>query len=338
MSTATLERESATDRDPGPRRLLHGMTWLVWRQHRGALWTGLALVAALVVAAVLLRNAAVAHQAAHGIAGCPLMGGPERCSSRLEVIEEYRGLYSTPLRLLLAGILALPFLGGLFVGAPLIARELEADTHRLVWAQGITRERWLLHKLALPMGAMVAGTGVAAWFGSWALEGAGQATIGLYWYSPTAFVSTGPAVLGYAALGVALGAMAGTLTRRTLPAMVLTLGAMGAVTALLTTIRSHVVSPVVSFGRSVPQLREEDWVLVQPQAARADRTIFDAGPCYPADDFDACLADNGASWEYSEHHPIGHMRDLQLAEGALCLGLAALAVTFVWLWMRRRAF
>lgn len=164
------------------------------------------------------------------------------------------------------------------MGAPLIARELEADTHRLVWAQGITRERWLLHKLALPMGALMAGTGVAAWFGSWALEGAGQATIGLYWYSPTAFVSTGPAVLGYAALGVALGAMAGTLTRRTLPAMVLTLGAMGAVTALLTTIRSHVVSPVVSFGRSVPQLREEDWVLVQPQAARADRTIFDAAP------------------------------------------------------------
>lgn len=101
MSTATLERESATDRDPGPRRLLHGMTWLVWRQHRGALWTGLALVAALVVTAVLLRNGAVAHQAAHGITGCPLMGGPERCSSSLEAIEEYRGLYSTPLRLLL---------------------------------------------------------------------------------------------------------------------------------------------------------------------------------------------------------------------------------------------
>lgn len=90
MSTATLERESATDRDPGPRRLLHGMTWLVWRQHRGALWTGLALVAALVVTAVLLRNGAVAHQAAHGITGCPLMGGPERCSSSLEAIEEYR--------------------------------------------------------------------------------------------------------------------------------------------------------------------------------------------------------------------------------------------------------
>lgn len=281
MSTATLERESVTDRDAGPRRLLHGMTWLVWRQHRGALWTGLALVAALAVTAVLLRNGAVAYQAAHGIAGCPLMGGPERCSTRLEVIEEYRGLYSTPLRLLLAAVLALPFLGGLFVGAPLVARELESDTHRLVWAQGITRERWLLHKLALPMGALMAGTGVAAWFGSWALEGAGQATIGLYWYSPTAFVSTGPAVLGYAALGVALGAMAGTLTRRTLPAMVLTLGAMGAVTALLMAIRPHVVSPVVSFGRSVPQLREEDWVLVQPQAARADRSVFDSRPLLP---------------------------------------------------------
>ncbi|WP_436737916.1 transporter [Streptomyces sp. BBFR102] len=338
MSTATLERESATTPVPGPRRLLHGMTWLVWRQHRGALWTGLTLVAVLVAAAVLLRHNAVAFQAAHGIADCPLMGGSERCTARQELIDEYRGLYAAPFRLVLVGILALPFLGGLFVGAPLIARELEADTHRLVWAQGITRESWLLHKLGLPMGALMAGTGVAAWVGSWALEGAGQATLGLYWYTAIAFIPTGPAVVGYAALGVALGAAAGAVTRRTLPAMALTLGAMGALTAVLMAVRPYLVRSNTSFGQTVPPVREEDWMLVHPQSALADETLFDSAPCFQADDFDTCLADHGALYEYSERHPLAHMRDLQLAEGAVCLGLAALTVTFVWLWMRRRSF
>ncbi|MFD5027723.1 transporter [Streptomyces sp. NPDC058373] len=338
MSTATLEKESAAAEVREPRRLLRGMTWLVWRQHRAALWTGLALLTAIVVAAVLLRNGAVAYQAAHGIADCPLMGGPERCSSRQASIEDYRAIYAMPLRMVLAAILTLPFLGGLFIGAPLIARELESDTHRLVWAQAVTREGWLLHKLALPMGALMAGTGVAAWFGSWALEGAGQATLGLYWYSATAIISTGPAVVGYAALGVALGAAAGALTRRTLPAMVVTLAGMGVVTALVSLVRPYLVRPITSFGSTVPPVREEDWMVEPVQPALADRTIFDAAPCYQTDDFDACMADHGALYEYSLRHPLAQMRDLQLAEGAVCLGLAALAVTLVWVWMRRRSF
>lgn len=338
MSTATLEKESAAEAGPEPRHLLRGMTWLVWRQHRAALWTGLALLAAIVVAAVLLRNGAVAYQAAHGIADCPLMGGPERCSSRQARIEEYRDLYAMPLRMVFAASLTLPFLGGLFVGAPLIARELESDTHRLVWAQSVTRESWLLHKLALPMGALMAGTGVAAWFCSWALEGAGQATLGLYWSSATAFISTGPALVGYAALGVALGAAAGALTRRTLPAMALTLAGMGLVTGLLSLVRPYLVRPITSFGHTVPPVREEDWVVEQPRHALADGTVFPADPCYQQDDFDGCLADHGATFMHSVRHPLAHMRDLQLAEGAVCLGLAALAVTLVWAWMRRRSF
>ena len=36
---------------------------------------------------------------------------------------------------------------GVFWGAPLVARELEAGTHRLVWNQSVTRTRWLAIKL-----------------------------------------------------------------------------------------------------------------------------------------------------------------------------------------------
>jgi hypothetical protein len=47
------------------------------------------------------------------------------------------------------GLAVLPALAGLFVGAPLLARELEQGTHRFAWTQGVTRRRWLLSKTAL---------------------------------------------------------------------------------------------------------------------------------------------------------------------------------------------
>ena len=58
----------------------------------------------------------------------------------------------------LRGLAVLPALAGVFVGAPLLARELEHDTHRFAWTQGVTRRRWLLSKTAL----LAAGTVVIA--------------------------------------------------------------------------------------------------------------------------------------------------------------------------------
>ena len=50
----------------------------------------------------------------------------------------------------LAGyLILLPALVGMFVGAPLLARELEHGTHRLAWTQSVTRRRWLLSKTLL---------------------------------------------------------------------------------------------------------------------------------------------------------------------------------------------
>ena len=39
-------------------------------------------------------------------------------------------------------LLLLPLLIGLFWGAPLVSREVEHGTHRLVWTQGVSRRRW----------------------------------------------------------------------------------------------------------------------------------------------------------------------------------------------------
>jgi hypothetical protein len=52
----------------------------------------------------------------------------------------------------------LPGLAGVFIGAPLVAREVEDGTWRLAWSQGVTRRAWLRGQRAIPaMGATLVG-------------------------------------------------------------------------------------------------------------------------------------------------------------------------------------
>src|SRR4051794_5869899 len=44
-------------------------------------------------------------------------------------------------------VIATPGLIGVFWGAPLVAREFENATNRLVWIQSVTPTRWLFFKL-----------------------------------------------------------------------------------------------------------------------------------------------------------------------------------------------
>ena len=60
-----------------------------------------------------------------------------------------------------------PLVIGAFWGAPIIARELEAGTHRLTWNQSVTRTRWLLVKIAIGGGAAMLFAGIAGLLLSW---------------------------------------------------------------------------------------------------------------------------------------------------------------------------
>ena len=50
-------------------------------------------------------------------------------------------------------LIVVPAILGIFWGAPLITRELEAGTHRLVWSQSVSRTRWLAIKLGAVRGS-----------------------------------------------------------------------------------------------------------------------------------------------------------------------------------------
>ncbi|MEV4299821.1 ATP-binding cassette domain-containing protein [Microbispora rosea] len=109
---------------------------------------------------------------------------------------------------------------GAFWGAPLLGREYERGTHRLAWTQSVPVGRWLAVKLSVLGGAVVAGglllslmvslrrpvfrAGADSTFGN----------IGLF-----NMVEVDPAAWWLYAF--ALGTVAGSLFRRTLPAMAL---------------------------------------------------------------------------------------------------------------------
>jgi ABC-2 family transporter protein len=177
------------------------MTWLAWRQLRAQ---GAVIVAALlvvVVALVATRSHLVAVYSATGD-------------------HELTGLYVW-LRLLGTVLIALPAAIGAFWGAPMIASEFEGHTHRLAWAQSITRRRWLAVKLALTTAVSVAVVGIfAAVFTWWCapLDATAASRVG-----PANFAQRGFISIGYTLFALTAGILIGAVTRRTLPAMAATL-------------------------------------------------------------------------------------------------------------------
>jgi hypothetical protein len=219
------------------------MIWLTWRQFRAS---AAMMAAALAVLAVILAltGPGLADDYSSGIAACTESGD---CSGFVErFFEKNRGLGG----LVTAAVLVLPALIGLFWGAPLIARELEAGTHRLVWNQSVTRTRWLAVKLGLVGLAVVIAAGLGSFAVDWwsdPIDKAGVAAAQAPRMGPLLFGARGIVPIGYAVFAFSLGVTVGMLVRRTLPAMAITLAVFVALQiAMPQLVRKHVIPPTRS--------------------------------------------------------------------------------------------
>jgi len=154
---------------------------------------------------------------------------------------------------------------GLFWGAPLIAREFEAGTHRVAWNQSVTRTRWTFVKLGLIGLAAIATAGLLSLMVTWwaspidraaslvngpvQVAAGGAAGVQSNWFvlarlEPVVFAARGVAPLGYAAFAFALGVTAGVLLRRTLPAMAVTLVVFAVIQVVVpNAVRPHLLPP-----------------------------------------------------------------------------------------------
>ncbi|MBB5079492.1 ABC transporter permease [Nonomuraea endophytica] len=248
------------------------MIWLTWRQFRGS---AAMMAAALGVLAVALAvtGPGLASTFSAGIAACT---ADNTCDN---FYNRFFGEYQLPFMAMTLVVLLLPALVGLFWGAPMITRELEAGTHLLVWNQSITRGRWLAVKLGLTGLSAVAAAGlcglIVTWWSGPLDESAAE---GMALMAPLVFGARGIAPMGYAAFAFVLGVVVGMLVRRTLPAMALTLAVFAAIQlALPTMVRPHLLAPVTAtFELSMANV---DSISIPREGGAAPRlTLRDAVP------------------------------------------------------------
>jgi hypothetical protein len=337
------------------------MTWLTWRQFRADALVALAVVTAVVVGFAVTGPHLAALYATSGLPGCATAG----------TCETLRGAFLTQVAadttypaLFFAGLAVLhlaPAMIGMFWGAPLITRELEARTLRLAWSQSVTRTRWLTVKLVLIGAVAMAAAGILSTAITWwagpidradALPGHGQALPGRF--DPIAFGARDVAPVGWAALAFVIGVTAGVLVRRTLPAMAATLVAVAALQLLTPTlVRPHLLPvaqvTVAEYDTGSVQLRITGdrmtiyspvnipgaWI-ISNETVTAAGTPFTGPPpaaCRDDEGMDACVAAIGGLHPYQHvtYQPADRYWTFQWLETALVLTLAvALAGLTAW--------
>lgn len=222
------------------------MIWLTWRQFRGQAL--IALVAlGLIAASLIILGLAIRDSYDANVVRCEAVNG---CSIP-EAREELKRQFGTMLQLSAALVIAVPALIGTFWGAPLITRELESGTSRLVWNQSVTRTRWLALKAGLIALASVVVTAALSLMLTWA---AGPYdTLLDNRFGALTFAARNVAPLGYAVFALMLGTIVGLIVRRMLPAMALTLIVFTTIQALVpAVIRPHLQTPVSDTVRFSP--------------------------------------------------------------------------------------
>lgn len=191
------------------------MTWVTWRQHRAQAMTSLAVVAGLAV--VLLVASGPMRQAfsQDGIARC--VAGDPRTGSCQNAISAFMSNWGFTYNQALIALLIIPGMIGVIIGAPLLGRELEQGTWRMVWSQTVPRTRWLAVKLALVSnGLVVSGAALTAVF-TWYRTPMDQLTGR---FSEAAFDFEGLSLTASLLCAFGFAVLAGLLTRRSIAAMV----------------------------------------------------------------------------------------------------------------------
>jgi hypothetical protein len=232
------------------------MTWLAWRVHGGKVRLA-AFLAALTAAALVASRVVLSSGASQDV----------KIGTTTAVLS------------ILTLLIVAPALLGMFLGAPLVATEVESRTHRLAWTQSVSRRRWLLVHLGLVLGGSVAAMAVAGGALYWWLQSIVDLQPGVAEapFQPGIFDAVAIVPAAYTAFAVALGAALGAFTRRTLPAMFLVLLLFTAVrVGIGAGIRPGYEPPLRSLTPVVATQSKGQLPGAPPGAYVVDRTVVDA--------------------------------------------------------------
>jgi ABC-type transport system involved in multi-copper enzyme maturation permease subunit len=327
------------------------MAWVTWRQHRTALTGMAALLGALAVylwfAGLQLHHAYAAATACHP-------AGSLACGDLINTFDGKNGFLTNGLILQIV-----PALIGAFVGAPVLAREIESGTFRFTWTQGFGRWRWTLAKLVLLAGTVAATAGAISVLFSWyyqpyfpagnqALPVNKEITFEASAFAPGLFDLRGVSFAAWTLAAFALAALAGMLIRRVVPAIVTALAVYAALAiAAGGFLRQHYLTPFVTTSLNVPS---SAWIVSQ-QWTKGGRPVSQSVLSQVLQGGGPLLAGKGGvpkapgAWQYLVQHgytlrttyqPASRFWPFQWIEGVwlLALSLLLIAVT-VWLVRRR---
>jgi hypothetical protein len=217
------------------------MNWLIWRQHRKQWFVFLALLAVFVAVAIP-SGLNFWHDYQRLSAACSQAGNCNATDLRDTIFNtQLDALITNAVKF---GLLAIPFVLGLFWGVPLLAKEYAEKTNKLVWTQGISRKKWLTAKLAWVLGATVLYVGalsaVATWFSH-----TGN-TVNHDRFSILAFSSQGMVPVAVAVFAVSVGILSGALFKKLIPALGVTIGLLLLAQVVVPLLgRTHYIAPKV---------------------------------------------------------------------------------------------
>ncbi|WP_447039659.1 ABC transporter permease subunit [Streptomyces sp. DSM 118878] len=330
--TAASDTRPSATRPPRKGRVprLGGPVWLVWRQHRAAFWTLLALTLLTALAMVYLRGELTNYLAT------PTQGGAD--------LEEYTGqLFSVG-----SYLGYVPILAGVLIGAPLVAGDLESGTAKLVTSQSVSRLRWLVTKLAMPAALLALSTTLLGAVFTWWWNPVRSRADSLEWTSGSIFDVTGPMPAAYALLTFTVGAAVGMLLRRTLVSMVVTLGIAVAIAVVWGRFRldlGHVLSVTTDKGVG-PGARQPELPAQAVQQGQGTDFLTDSGArldwttCLDkienARAHTACLESQHVIGWSKDYLPVSQMQTMQWMGAAIMLTATAAIVTFILTWGRKR--
>jgi ABC-2 family transporter protein len=251
------------------------MSWLVWRQYRAQGAIALVLLAAF--AAVMLASGLQIASHWHAMLAA--------CSGHRACLPQQPPLASQAVvdALLLVGV-AVPAVLGVLWGAPLVAHELESRTSDFAWAQSVTRTRWLAVKAGWLLLAAAACGGVITALITW-WSGPGNA-LALDAFRPGQFDIQGIVPIGYAVFAMALGIAAGTVARRTLPAIAVALGGFIALRLVIADFaRPHYQAAVTTYYQVTASFTPpgSPWMFSQGAVSKTGQVVPAGwGELYPA--------------------------------------------------------
>ncbi|MEU4770136.1 ABC transporter permease subunit [Actinosynnema sp. NPDC023794] len=328
------------------------MTWLTWRQHRAEVFA-LGLLVAAIGLFLLVAGSSMRSLFPDGAAACAggLTDATDACSTAIRRLNDEHGYASKLLTL----FNLVPFLIGAFLGAPLVARELETGTWQFAWTQAVPRMRWLAVKLGA-LGALTATLAIAL-------------SASITWYrqpldvlggrfAADAFDLEGLVPAGYALFAFAAATAAGTLLRRSLPAFAVALGVYLAVRVVVTgwlrpnlQVPQSIVERVAADdatldpgGSRISTGDRSDWIIASGYADASGRRFsvyeaveMDVAARRAGVELSAYMHERGVQ-QWVLYHPADRFWVFQFVEAAIFTGLAAGLFGLVVWRIRRRVF